>query len=119
MGPERRNIWDRTDPSRCGLTCSRAENISSSEELLERLIEFALNALDLHSGVPFGSISPKPDFSAFKTHFTTIFTDVRLNTKGMTLELRTPDSRPMHLFREAWITFQDMIQRVMDDESPF
>ncbi len=119
MGTQRRDIWNRTDPSRCGLTCSGAENISSSEELLKKLIEFALNALDLDTGVPFGSITPSPDFSEFLVHFTTIFTDVRLNTKGMTLELRTPDSRPLHHFRGAWITFLDMVQRMMDDHSRF
>jgi gamma-glutamylcysteine synthetase len=118
MGPRRRDIWNRTDPSRCGLTCSGAERIRSSEELLEKLIEFALNALDLNSGVPFGSITPKPCFQDFLVHFSTIFTDVRLNTKGITLELRTPDSRPLHLFRGAWITFLDMVQHVMDDEAP-
>ena len=119
MGSERRDIWNRTDPSRCGLTCSGAENITSPEDLLVRLIDFALNALDLERGIPFGSISPIPDFKDFLVHFTTIFTDVRLNTKGMTLELRTPDSRPLHLFRGAWITFLDMVQRVMDDDQRF
>lgn len=119
MGSERRDIWNRTDPSRCGLTCSEAENITSSEELLEKLIHFALDALDLHTGIPFGKIIPCPGFQEFMVHFTTIFTDVRLNTKGMTLELRTLDSRPLHLFRGAWITFLDMVQRVMDDKSGF
>lgn len=116
MGPERRDIWDRTDPSRCGLTCSRADNIESSEVLLEKLILFALNAIDLHRGVPFGEIDPHPGFQDFLVHFTTIFTDVRLNTKGITLELRTPDTRPLHMFRGAWITFLHMVQRMMDDE---
>lgn len=119
MGTERRDIWNRTDPSRCGLTCAGAENISTSDELLEKLVEFALNALDLHSGIPFRDLDPDPGFREFLVHFTTIFTDVRLNTKGMTLELRTPDSRPLHHFRGAWITFLDMVQQMMDDKSRF
>lgn len=115
MGRERRDIWNRTDPSRCGLTCAGAEGVDSSEGLLERLVIFALKALDLEKGVPFAGITPEPDFNAFLEHFTTIFTDVRLNMKGVTLELRTPDSRPLHLFRGCWIAYLDMIQRVMDE----
>jgi gamma-glutamylcysteine synthetase len=115
MGPERRDIWNRTDPSRCGLTCSEAEHITSSEMLLDKLILFALRAVDLHGAVPFEELRPLPGFKEFLVHFTTIFTDVRLNTKGMTLELRTPDSRPLHMFRGTWITFLDMVQRIMDD----
>ncbi|MCK5842749.1 MAG: hypothetical protein KAH31_11300, partial [Candidatus Sabulitectum sp.] len=116
MGEERRDIWSKTDPSRCGLRCTRSEDILTSELLFEKLICFALFALELNSGIPFGSIRPGPSFEEFLVHFTTIFTDVRLNTKGMTLELRTLDSRPLHMFRETWITFLDMVQQVMDDK---
>lgn len=115
MGSDRRDIWDHTDPSRCGLTCSAAEHITDSEQLLEKLVAFALHAIDLHQGIPFEQIKPEPDFREFLEHFTTIFTDVRLNLKGMTLELRTLDSRPLHLFRGTWLTFLDMLQRVMAD----
>jgi len=117
MGEQRRDIWNRTDPSRCGLSCAGSEDISSSETLFNRLICFALKALDLHSGIPFGKIDPCPSFDDFLVHFTTIFTDVRLNTKGMTLELRTLDSRPLHMFRATWITFLDTVHRVMDNNS--
>jgi len=92
-------------------------DISSSDLLFEKLICFALKALDLQRGVPFGNIKPHPDYEEFLVHFTTIFTDVRLNTKGMTLELRTPDARPLHMFRGTWIAFLDMLQRVMDDNN--
>ena len=34
-----------------------------------------------------------------------MFTDVRLNAKGGTLELRTPDSRPVQDFRPLWKKF--------------
>ncbi len=115
MGPQRRDIWNRTDPSRCGLTCTGAENVTTPEVLLEKLVEFALNALDLRTGIPFRNLSPEPGFKEFMVHFTTIFTDVRLNTKGLTLELRTPDSSPLHLFRGAWISFIDAVQQVMDN----
>ena len=116
MGEQRRDIWNKTDPSRCGLRCTGSDEIFTSDILLEKLIEFALNALELESGVPFGTISPAPSFDEFLVHFTTIFTDVRLNTKGITLELRTLDSRPLHMFRGTWITFLDMVQQVMHDE---
>ncbi len=113
MGEQRRDIWNKTDPSRCGLRCTRSEDIFTSDILLEQLISFALHALELSSGVAFGSIRPRPSFDEFLVHFTTIFTDVRLNTKGMTLELRTLDSRPLNTFRNTWITFLDMVQQVM------
>ncbi len=115
MGDQRRDIWDKTDPSRCGLRCSKSDEIFTSDILLEKLISFALNALELQSGLPFEEISPSPSFDEFLVHFTTIFTDVRLNTKGTTLELRTLDSRPLHMFRNTWITFLDMVQQVMHD----
>ncbi len=116
MGEERRSIWSKTDPSRCGLRCTRSEDILTSEILFEKLICFALFALELNSGIPFGNIRPRQSFQDYLVHFTTIFTDVRLNTKGMTLELRTLDSRPLHMFRGTWITFLDMVQQVMDDQ---
>lgn len=117
MGEQRRDIWNRTDPSRCGLSCAGSEDISSSDILFEKLICFALRALDLQRGVPFGNMNPRPYYEEFLIHFTTIFTDVRLNIKGMTLELRTLDARPLHMFRGTWITFLDMVQRVMDDNN--
>ncbi len=115
MGQQRRDIWNRTDPSRCGLRCSRSNEIVSSEVLFEKLVCFALRALELQTGIPFGSIRPIPSFEDFLGHFTTIFTDVRLNTKGMTLELRTLDSRPLNQFRSTWSTFLNQVQSVMDD----
>lgn len=114
MGEQRRDIWDRTDTSRCGLRCTRSEEIFTSCILFEKLISFAMEALELQSGIPFGNIRPHPSFDEFLVHFTTIFTDVRLNTKGMTLELRTLDARPLHMFRGTWITFLQMVQRVME-----
>ena len=119
MSEQRRDIWNKTDPSRCGLRCTKSEEIFNSDILFEKLICFAMRALELDSGIPFASIRPHPSFEKFLDHFTTIFTDVRLNTKGMTLELRTLDSRPLHMFRGTWITFLDMVQQVMDDNNLF
>ena len=117
MGEERRDIWNKTDPSRCGLSCADSQSIDTSDVLMENIIGFTLKALELDSGLPFVTIDPQPSFEAFLIHFTTMFTDVRLNAKGMTLELRTLDSRPLHMFRNTWITFLDMVQRVMDDNN--
>ena len=116
MGEQRRDIWNKTDPSRCGLRCTRSDEIFTSDILLEKLISFALAALELQSGIQFGAINPPPAFEEFLVHFTTIFTDVRLNTKGITLELRTLDSRPLHMFRDTWIIFLEMVQQVMHDD---
>jgi glutamate--cysteine ligase len=115
MGTQRRDIWNRTDPSRCGLRCSRSDTVDSSCMLLEKLIRFALQALELRRAIPFESIQPAPSFEEFTEHFTTIFTDVRLNVKGMTLELRTLDSRPLNRFRNTWTVFLEMVQSVVGD----
>lgn len=117
MGEERRDIWNKTDPSRCGLRCTNTNEIYNSNILFENLISFAMHAIELESGLSFSSIRPYPSFDEFMVHFTTIFTDVRLNTKGMTLELRTLDSRPLNEFRETWLTFLKMVQQVMDANS--
>jgi len=36
---------------------------------------------------------------------TTIFTDIRLNMKGLTWELRTLDSQPLDVFKKKWKIF--------------
>lgn len=115
MGDQRRDIWNKTDPSRCGLRCTKSDAISSSDILFEQLICFALHALELESGLPFENIRPRPSFEEFLTHFTTIFTDVRLNPKGMTLELRSLDSRSLKDFNSTWSTFLEMVHQVIGD----
>ncbi len=102
MSPERREIWDTTEPSRCLLP--EICGIKSELELLFRLVEHALQALDLETGVPFCQLE-KPDFAAFLVHLTTIFTDVRLKLKGPTFELRTMDSLPAAEFARRWRRF--------------
>jgi glutamate--cysteine ligase len=111
MGLQRRDIWDNTDPSRCGLLC-RGEKIPSTDhrEFLRRVVDFGMGALDLATGLPFGEL-PDRSFPEFLDHLTTLFTDVRINMKGITLELRTLDSRPSGLFLEKWRQFLDRMRQ--------
>ena len=102
MSNARREIWDRTDECRCTLPDVNMENGALS--ILEDIVKFALEAVELKSGKPFCSIEKK-GFSDFLDHLTTIFTDVRVNVKFATLELRTPDSRPPGEFPYLWQKF--------------
>ena len=110
MGPQRRDIWNNTDPSRCGLLC-RGDKIPSTDhrEFLRRVVDFGMGALDLATGLPFGELKDR-DFPDFLDHLTTLFTDVRINMKGITLELRTLDSRPSGMFLEKWRQFLDQMR---------
>ncbi len=116
MSSDRRNIWDQTDPSRCGLPVCM-EKCDTPLSLLYGLVGFAMNAVDLETRKPFRytaeNENPTDHFKRFLDHFTTIFTDVRLNMKGGTLELRTLDSKPMDEFRKSWTTFTAMIEARM------
>lgn len=102
MSPVRRDIWDRTDSCRCGLPKARPGD--SPESILESMIEQALGAVELRTGRVFSTLEGM-DFSDFLDHLTTMFTDIRVNVKGGTLELRTPDSRPLEEFPRAWKEF--------------
>jgi len=104
MSPERRNIWDNTDPCRCGMPPCFFVQMKSPEELIERLIDFALHAEVLGEDVIFRQ-AKDTSFEAFLYHMTTLFTDVRFNLKGPTLELRTPDSIPTDQFIAKWNLF--------------
>lgn len=107
MGTERRHIWDHTDPSRCGLLCQGEETARATpDEFLQRMTDFSMDALDLSTGRPFGSLGVT-DLDTFLNHLTTLFTDVRINMKGITLELRTLDSMPPRDFLQRWNTFLD------------
>ncbi len=111
MGPDRRDIWDNTDPSRCGLLCRGDLNPATDHaEFLEKVVEFGLDALDLASGRPFHEL-PGKSFPDFLDHLTTLFTDVRINMKGITLELRTLDSGPFQFFLERWQQFLNLVQQ--------
>ena len=102
MSDARREIWNRTDRCRCCLPEVNMENGALS--ILEDIVMFALEADELQSGKRFRSIEEK-NFTDFLDHLTTIFTDVRVNVKFATLELRTPDSRPLEEFPDLWQKF--------------
>jgi len=114
MGPQRRDIWNNTDPSRCGLLC-RGDRIPSTDhrEFLRRVVDFGMGALDLGTGLPYGELTDR-SFPEFLDHLTTLFTDVRINMKGITLELRTLDSGPSGYFLEKWRQFLDLMRQCPD-----
>ncbi|NQU16258.1 MAG: hypothetical protein HQ561_19035 [Desulfobacteraceae bacterium] len=111
MSRHRREIWDNTDPTRCGQTLCSQKNLGSAKELAKGLVRFALDAVDLREGVPFrkkGEIT----FDKFLYHMTTLFTDVRINCKGPTVEMRTLDSLPVGRFEEKWRRFISIVEEV-------
>ncbi len=110
MSWHRRHIWDHTDAARCGRPPCCFANLETADQLIHRLIGFALRADVLGEEVPFAKAADQ-SYEAFLNHMTTVFTDVRFNLKGPTLELRTLDSMPVSRFREKW---QKFIQ-VMED----
>lgn len=109
MSPDRRDIWDNTDPTRCGQAICTLENFKSAPQLMKELARFALDAVDLSEGVPFRE-KKEITFDKFLYHMTTIFTDVRLNLKAPTVELRTLDSLPASYFEEKWRGFISILE---------
>lgn len=111
MSPDRRDIWDNTDPGRCGDAVCRGGKFADPEELTRSLVQFALEADTIKENIPFvekGDVT----FDEFLYHLTTIFTDVRLNLKRNTVELRTLDSMQLELFEEKWRQFILILQEV-------
>ncbi len=102
MSSNRREIWDMTDSCRCGMVL--AEEDSDAQTILQRIVEHAMNAVEFRTGEIFRSLDHM-GFDDFLQHLTTIFTDIRINVKGGTMELRTPDSRPVSDFPPAWNEF--------------
>lgn len=111
MSANRRDIWDHTDPTRCGRPPCCFADLKGPDDLIHRLIGYALHAAVLGEDVPFFRAADQ-SFEAFLDHMTTIFTDIRFNLKGPTLELRTPDSLPLSRFREKWELFVDIMENV-------
>jgi len=109
MGEDRRDIWNHTDPSRCGLPYKNIDTDSRPSDLTSELVSVAAHAHILEEDVPFWQ-SSDTGFERFLYHLTTIFTDVRLNNKGPTLELRTLDSMPEEKFRFIWNRFLDELR---------
>ena len=110
MSAARRAIWDETDVSRCLLP--ELGEINDVEVLLGHLVEHALQAVDFSQRVPFAELAD-PTFEQFLAHLTTIFTDVRLNLKGPTFELRTMDSLPVSDFRKRWQRFIGEVENAL------
>jgi len=104
MSKHRRNIWNNTDPSRCVMPSIKFNSVKTTEDLLEHLVHHALCAEDLYENIPVYKLK-ELDFNYFKAHMTTIFTDVRLNLKGPTMELRTLDSMPACDIKKKWRFF--------------
>ncbi|MBN2808935.1 MAG: hypothetical protein JXR80_05520 [Deltaproteobacteria bacterium] len=110
MSASRRAIWDETEPSRCRMPEIGAPE--SAEVLLSHLVRHALAALDLRRRIPFAELK-KHSFADFLVHLTTIFTDVRLNLKGPTFELRTMDSLPPEKFTGHWRRFVAEVEKTL------
>ncbi len=110
MSENRRAIWDATDVSRCRLP--DFGEISTVGELLTRIVRYALTAVDLNQRIPFARLE-NPTFPRFLVHLTTIFTDVRLNLKGPTFELRTMDSLPPADFKKRWQRFIAEVENLL------
>lgn len=110
MQPERSNIWKNTDPTRCGLPFKR---VDTPQELINEIVRFTLKADDIGEGIPFETIN-NITFDSFLYHMTTIFTDVRLNIKGPTFELRTLDSMPLQQFETKWKKFIKNIENIYE-----
>jgi glutamate--cysteine ligase len=110
MSETRRAIWDATDVSRCLLP--QITEVDEVKGLLTHLVSHALKALDFSRRVPFYALE-KPSFERFLVHLTTMFTDVRLNLKGPTFELRTMDSLPLEEFKQRWHYFIREVERAI------
>jgi len=111
MSSDRRDIWKNTDPVRCGQPVKDLRGINGPEVLLHEIVRFAMNAEDIGENVPFPG-KKDTSFDAFLYHITTLFTDVRLNMKGPTWELRTLDSRPIPEFEQKWKKFTHSIENM-------
>lgn len=111
MSRERKDIWMHTDATRCGIPPCCHEELGCSETLIRRLIYYALHADVLGENVAFVNSSDL-SFGAFLYHMTTLFTDVRFNLKGPTLELRTMDSMPLEQFPARWEKFILLLETI-------
>ena len=109
MSRNRREIWNRTDRCRCCLPDVDLE--SGSLSILEDIVKFVLEAVELQRDERFSNIAGR-NFADFLDHLTTIFTDVRINVKFATLELRTPDSRPLEEFPYLWLKFVEKCENL-------
>jgi len=110
MSKDRREVWNNTDPARCNMPSINFNKVNTTEDLLEHLVHHALCSEDLYTNIPVYELTDL-DFDYFKTHMTTIFTDVRLNLKGPTMELRTLDSMPLYDMKKKWKRFTSVFEQ--------
>ncbi len=103
MGYDRREIWDNTDPGRCGQPFHIDES-DATFDAVEKIVDHAIHAGHIGENKPFTETEDL-SFDAFLYHLTTIFTDIRLNIKGPSFELRTIDSVPFDQFKMKWHKF--------------
>lgn len=108
MGPDRRDIWNNTDSSRCGQPF-KVKHDMTPYEVIEMIVEHAVTAYHIGKNCPFLK-SDDLSFDAFMYHLTTIFTDIRLNIKGPSFEIRTLDSMPIDQFETKWQRFISVFQ---------
>ena len=111
MQKDRRDIWNNTDPTRCGQPYYFSDDRNDPEEVIRQVVRFTLEAEDIGEGRVFYKM-PEIDFHSFLYHLTTIFTDVRLNLKGPTMELRTLDSMPVTEFAGKLTKFMAFFEAV-------
>jgi len=110
MSASRQAIWAETEPSRYKLP---EIGIPEDEKsLLAVLVRHALEAIDFRRRTPFAERRTQ-SFDLFLAHLTTIFTDVRLNLKGPTFELRTMDSLPAEDFTLRWRRFVSEVEKTL------
>lgn len=103
MGNDRKEIYDNTDNSRCGQHNQFFSTMSPKDFFLD-YTNTALDATFLGMDAPFREIEGLT-FDDFLFHLTTIFSNVRLNMKGPTIEMRTLDSMPAAAFEKKWKLF--------------
>jgi gamma-glutamylcysteine synthetase len=111
MGTDRRDIWNNTDPSRCGQPF-KVINDMTPFEVIEMIVNHAVRAYHIGINRPFLDTDDL-SFDAFMYHLTTIFTDIRLNIKGPSIELRTIDSVPLDQFETKWFKFIKVFQETL------
>jgi glutamate--cysteine ligase len=84
-------------------------------DVIEMIVDHAARAYHIGKNRPFLETDDL-SFDAFMYHLTTIFTDIRLNIKGPSLELRTIDSVPFDQFETKWQRFTSVFEKYMSNQ---
>ena len=115
MGADRREIWDSTDSERCGQPFHIDES-DTPFDVIEKIVDYTIHAGHIGENKPFIETDDL-SFDAFMYHLTTIFTDIRLNVKGPSLELITIDSVPFDQFKIKWNKFISILGNKMQSDT--